>query len=107
MTNLFCIILFLFSFSFSDSMEAIKNAFKFSISKDRLVYHAGENLYLDFNVNIDKGYHVYSSHPDDSSFIKLPLESTPVTCDEFNKTGPNPIILFNLTAVSPRLFFPH
>jgi len=74
MINLFCIILFLFSFSFSDSLEAIQNAFKFSISKDRLVYHAGENLYLDFNVNIDKGYHVYSSHPDGSlspTFVEL------------------------------------
>ncbi len=74
MIKLFCILLFLNSFSFSDSIDAIQNAFKFSISKDRLIYYAGENLYLDFNVNIDKGYHVYSSHPDGSlspTFVEL------------------------------------
>ena len=62
----FTILFILQSFILMNDYSEIDNAFKFSVSKDRKVYYAGENLYLNFMVTIDKGYHIYSSHPDGS-----------------------------------------
>ena len=60
-------ILFLFqSFVLMDDYSNIQNTLKFSVSKDRGIYYAGENLYLDFKITIDKGYHIYSTHPENS-----------------------------------------
>jgi len=62
----FIILFFLQCFCFSEDFSNIENALDFSVSNDRTIYYAGENLYLNFDINIDKGYHIYSTHPDGS-----------------------------------------
>ena len=59
----FIILFFLQCFCFSEDFYNIENALNFSVIKDREVYYAGENLYLNFDINIDKGYHIYSTDP--------------------------------------------
>jgi len=59
----FIILIFLQCFCFSEDFFNIENALNFSVIKDREIYYAGENLYLNFDINIDKGYHIYSTDP--------------------------------------------
>ena len=48
------------------NIKALENCVNFNVSLDRNDYFPGENIYLDININIDKGYHIYSVHPDKS-----------------------------------------
>jgi len=38
----------------------------FEISLDRATYYPDENLFLKFNIEIEKGFHIYSVHPNKS-----------------------------------------
>ena len=46
--------------------SSIDNCVKFSANTDREFYYAGENLFLELNISIDSGYHIYSVDPSKS-----------------------------------------
>ena len=62
--NLF-ILIFIQSFLFSDTNN-LENCTDIKYSTDRQVYFSGENLYLNFEINIDDGFYIYSVHPEKS-----------------------------------------
>ena len=67
MINNFIYIFILLFLSSSNIMaSALDECVNFSIKVDRQNYHRGENLYLKLDVNIDEGFHIYSTHPDKS-----------------------------------------
>ena len=56
------------------SGSTIDNCVKFSVNTDRQDYYAGENLFLELNISIDSGYHIYSVDPTkslSSSYIEF------------------------------------
>ena len=69
----------LLSFLFSSINEiSIDNCVHFSANTDRMVYYKGENLFLELNISIEKGFHIYSVDPAKSlspSFIEFPDSS--------------------------------
>ena len=79
MNKKFIISLFIFiSFLSCQNYEALENSVTFNINPDRKNYYSGENLYLNISLNINKGYHIYSVHPDKSlspTYIEI-LDST-------------------------------
>ena len=50
----------------SFSNAGIDQCVQFSINTDRDNYIAGENLFLNIDINIDDGFHIYSVHPEKS-----------------------------------------
>ena len=92
MKKLLTILFFLNSYAFMDSFDDIQNALKFSVSKDRLIYYAGENLYLNFIVTIDEGYHIYSTHPEGSlspTYVEISDSTLFSQIGIFNEPVPN------------------
>ena len=63
--NIF-IIMFTLSCLFSLDLSKLENCVSFDVSLDRKEYYPGENLYLNINFKIDKGYHIYSVDPNKS-----------------------------------------
>ena len=49
------------SFSFN---ETIDDAVSYKINIDRNIIHAGENITIEADIKIKKGFHIYSSNPD-------------------------------------------
>ena len=47
-------------------MFAVENPLDFSCSLDKNNYRSGEVIKLILNISMDKGYHIYSVHPDNS-----------------------------------------
>ena len=52
------------------------NCLNFSISTKPISVYPGETLTIDFNIQIEKGYHIYAAHPD------LSLSPTSITYDD-------------------------
>jgi len=57
---------FLFSFSYGENLDHLDNCVSFKISSDREIYYSDENLFLTFDIEIEKGFHIYSVHPNKS-----------------------------------------
>ena len=71
---LYILLSFLFSFSIAAD-SSIDNCVSFNAKIDRTDYFPGENLFLELNIVIDEGYHIYSTDPSKSlspSFIEFP-----------------------------------
>ena len=56
----------LFSFTYAENLDHLDNCVSFETSIDRKVYYPNENLFLKFNIEIEKGFHIYSVHPNKS-----------------------------------------
>ena len=61
-----CLFYFLFSFNYAENLDHLDNCVSFETSLDRDVYYPDENLFLEFNIKIEKGFHIYSVHPNKS-----------------------------------------
>ena len=57
---------FLCSFNYGDNLDNLDNCVSFQTSLDRETYYPDENLFLEFNIDIEKGFHIYSVHPNKS-----------------------------------------
>ena len=42
-------------------LSQLENCVKYDISLDRQEYYPGENLFVIFDINIDEGFHIYST----------------------------------------------
>ena len=62
--NLFYVLFF--SFIYSENLDHLDNCVSYEASLDRDVYFPNENLFLKFDINIKKGFHIYSVHPNKS-----------------------------------------
>ena len=60
------IFIFMLSCVFSYDLQALEECVDFNIETDRKIYHSGENLFLNVNIKIDEGFHIYSVHPEKS-----------------------------------------
>ena len=48
------------SLLFSLDLSELENCVNFDVQLDRSDYYSGENLFLNININIDEGFHIYS-----------------------------------------------
>ena len=97
MINNILYILLLLTCSFPQIGSALDECVKFSISLDRSDYIAGENIFLNIDVKIDDGFHIYSVHPkkslspsyiefsDSTFFSKVGIIHEPQTVKYFDK----------------------
>jgi len=60
------LLIFLKSFLLAQIDLNLENCVHFNVSNDRSIYYPGENFYLNVDIKIDKGYHIYSTHPEKS-----------------------------------------
>ena len=58
--------IFILSFIYSYDTQALEECVDFKINNDRGLYYSGENLFLNIDIKIDEGFHIYSVHPEKS-----------------------------------------
>ena len=72
-------IFILFSFLYPVVNEvSVDNCVEFSVNTDREIYFSGENLFLELDVKVENGFHIYSVDPSKSlasSYVEI-LDTT-------------------------------